>query len=141
MSMELDKKIGIYYYGWTREETVRNNYYDAWADLWRPRPEDSRGIPTPAYSTTCGDVIRLIEHLAQNCQIFTTFTFDYSSSWRVSMVTCNPHSGRTVETSCTSGSLPEAVARCAISLKERELNYAGLPRFAPFEQVEALLPV
>jgi hypothetical protein len=135
MMMDLDKKIGVYFHGWTTEETGRNNHYDMWANIWRPKPHDSNGIPTPGFSSSVVEALNLVSHIEATCNITTTIT-KLHGVWQVDMVDISKKSDEFAHTFYAGESLPLTIARCAITHIERRYKHAGLPLYTPnrFEQ-------
>ncbi len=108
MSMELDIKIGRLAYGWSEEPTDINQWYDPWAQLWRPVP-DHKHTATPAFSTSVVNAIELVEYLAAK-GINTIIAFDDSY--------CVGMSSRHKRAEYVANDLPTGVAKCFLQLKE-----------------------
>ena len=137
MSMALDKQIGCWYYAWTEQETGTNTYYDPWADLWRPRPPDRKGLPTPAFSTSITHALELVKDLSDHHCIATSIFRDIFGSWSVVMRKL----GHPVILQHSASQLPEAIVRCAIKLKESEFTYADLQSITADWETEEILSV
>ena len=108
MSMALDVKIGRLAYGWTEEQTEKNDWYDPWAQLWRPKPLKS--VATPAYSGSLVDALKFVRDIHCLQGITTTIVFDGRF-----FVLMNDR-GNTSE--LEGNNLPETIVSCFINLKE-----------------------
>ena len=129
MSMELDKTIGRYFYGWSEEMTEINKWYDPWAMLWRPIPSHEE-TPTPAFSTSLRDAMKLVCCLAES-KIFTVIICQGD-------FTVNMH-GLINTVSETGAVLPDTIARCAIKFMKENGN-EDLHQWNAFFKAEAKLP-
>jgi hypothetical protein len=112
-----DKNIGIVVYGWTLEETEKNNWYDEFFDVWRPKPRTQEML-YPAWSSSSKFALDLIDYLVRrSCEITIGFTDDD----RVFV---------TVEHPMFSGvgkahRLPQAVAACFRNIERPYIQHAG----------------
>jgi hypothetical protein len=62
--METDRMVAEFIFGWSMDETPINVFYDPWAALWRPRPNEGR-VATPSWSRVPSDAIKVIERMEE----------------------------------------------------------------------------
>lgn len=64
-----DLAIGIKIFGWTAEPTEENTYFDAFFEVWRPKPKSHKDL-YPSWSMSREYAGQLMEHLtAQGASI------------------------------------------------------------------------
>ena len=115
MSMKTDITIGKLYYGWTEEQTEINKWYDPWAQIWRPIPQNGKGVPTPAFSGNETFAVKLIEHLDSALHIST----EVVRNVHVWFVTMDIHKTN-IFAFGEDVSFSIAVASCAINLNQQK---------------------
>jgi hypothetical protein len=118
MSIELDAEVGRLAYGWTRDKTEQNPWYDPWAKSWRPLPLFGRAA-TPAFSRDSRDTMALIEHLHHTQGIVTSIS--YAGEYLVLMQSDENFAN------CRGTNMPELVCETYLRLKE---DYEGIYQFS-----------
>lgn len=59
-----DKLIGMTIFGWTEDKTEKNNWFDEFFNVWRPKPKDRDDL-YPAWSTSGKFAAQLVEELVK----------------------------------------------------------------------------